>query len=46
VGELPGEVIASMHSLSVTNLEELGEALLDFTGIDDLVHWLEANRAE
>jgi len=46
VGELPGEVIASMQSLSVTNLEELGEALLDFTGIDDLVHWLEANRAE
>ncbi len=44
VGELPEETIAEVQALSVTQLEELGEALLDFTGIDDLLHWLEANQ--
>ncbi len=44
VGELTEEAIASVQSLNVTQLEELGEALLDFTQIDDLLHWLEANR--
>ncbi len=31
VGELPSGVIASVQDLNVTQLEELGEALLDFT---------------
>jgi len=44
VGDLSEETIASVQSLNVTQLEELGEALLDFTQIDDLLHWLEANR--
>jgi len=44
VGELPEETIVSVKALNVTQLEELGEALLDFTGIDNLTHWLEANR--
>ena len=50
VGELPGnanrevsEAIASVQALTVTQLEELGEALLDFTAIEDLLNWLEAN---
>ncbi len=46
LGELPPEAIASVQSLNVTQLEELGEALLDFTGVDDLVHWLQANPVE
>ncbi len=46
VGELPTETIASAQALSVTQLEELGEALLDFTKIEDLSLWLEANRPE
>jgi hypothetical protein len=43
VGVLPEKVLTSVQSLGVTQLEELSEALLDFTGIDDLLHWLEAN---
>ncbi|MDF5722687.1 MAG: DUF4351 domain-containing protein [Rhizonema sp. PD37] len=46
VGELSQETRVTVQSLSANQLGELGEALLDFTGIDDLVHWLEANRAE
>ncbi len=46
VGELSEETIASVQSLKVNQLEELGEALLDFTGLDNLLNWLEANRAE
>ncbi len=46
VGELSEETITSVKALNVTQLEELGEALLDFTVSDDLLHWLEANRAE
>ncbi len=37
-------MIASVQSLSVTQLEELGKAVLDFTAIQDLRNWLEANR--
>ena len=44
VGELSEEMIAFIQALNVTQLEKLGEALLDFTQIDDLLHWLEANR--
>lgn len=46
MGELSEETITSVKALNVTQLEELGEALLDFTVSDDLLHWLEANRAE
>ncbi|MBA3921558.1 MAG: DUF4351 domain-containing protein [Nostocaceae cyanobacterium] len=46
VGELPSETIASVQSLTVTQLEELGVALLDFTGVDDLVRWLGTNQPE
>ena len=46
VGELSFGVIASVQALNVAKLEELGEALLDFTGIDDLLQWLEADRPE
>ncbi len=46
VGALPEDLSTSVQSLNVTQLETLGEALLDFTGIEDLVHWVEANRSE
>ncbi|MFK0729894.1 MAG: DUF4351 domain-containing protein [Gloeotrichia echinulata HAB0833] len=32
-----------MESLALTQLESLGEALLDFTSIEDLFNWLQAN---
>ncbi len=43
VGELPEEVRGRIQTLSLEQLEALGEALLDFTAIEDLLNWLEAN---
>jgi predicted transposase YdaD len=40
VGELPQTVRSRVESLSLKQLEELGEALLDFTSLDDLQGWL------
>ncbi len=45
VGELPQEVQERIQSLSLEQLEALGEALLDFTGLEDLLSWLEENPA-
>lgn len=44
VGELPQEVRGRIETLSLEQLEALGEALLDFTTIKDLLNWLEANQ--
>ena len=44
VGELPQEVRGDIQTLSLEQLEALAEALLDFTGIEDLLNWLEANQ--
>ena len=43
VGEFPQSVRESIQSLSLKQLEALGEALLDFIGLDDLLAWLAAN---
>jgi Domain of unknown function (DUF4351) len=43
MGELPQSSREHIQSLSVNQLEMLGEALLDFTGLDDLLAWLAAN---
>ena len=40
VGELPELVVRQVGDLSLEVLEELGEALLDFSGMDDLERWL------
>jgi hypothetical protein len=40
-GELQDSLLATLDGLSIDNLDQLGEALLDFTSIDDLTHWLE-----
>ncbi len=42
VGELPQEVREKVESLPLEQLENLGEALLDFTSLADLQAWLEA----
>ncbi len=42
LGELPQEVRSVVLGLSLSMLEELGEALLDFTSVADLQTWLEA----
>jgi predicted transposase/invertase (TIGR01784 family) len=43
VGTLPAGVEAQVQALELPKLEALGEALLDFTGMDDLVGWLQGN---
>ncbi len=39
VGELPQEVLNRIETLSLEQLENLGEALLDFQAIADLETW-------
>ncbi|WP_416674908.1 Rpn family recombination-promoting nuclease/putative transposase [Egbenema bharatensis] len=42
VGEIPVEVQEQIRHLGIPQLEALGEALLDFATIEDLLRWLEA----
>ena len=44
VGEIPEDVIEEIKTLSVEKVKALGEALLDFVDLDDLLRWLRANR--
>ncbi len=41
VGELPQDVRSQIETLSIEQLENLGEALLDFTSMADLLSWLD-----
>jgi predicted transposase YdaD len=41
VGTLPIGVEAQIQALDLPRLEALGEALLDFTGVEDLSNWLQ-----
>jgi predicted transposase/invertase (TIGR01784 family) len=43
VGTLPATVEAQVQALALPQLEALGEALLDFAVLDDLVGWLQGN---
>jgi predicted transposase/invertase (TIGR01784 family) len=40
IGKLTPEMLQHVQTLSLTQLESLGEALLDFTSVDDLEGWL------
>ena len=42
-GILPPEVSAAVIALPLAKLEDLGEALLDFTEVADLINWLQTN---
>jgi predicted transposase/invertase (TIGR01784 family) len=42
LGNLTPKIQAQVSSLSIEKVEALGEALLDFTGMPDLVDWLSA----
>ncbi|QJB26387.1 Rpn family recombination-promoting nuclease/putative transposase [Limnospira fusiformis] len=46
LGSLPETVIGQINQLPLPALEELGEALLDFSEIDDLLGWLERHQPE
>ncbi|QUY46194.1 Rpn family recombination-promoting nuclease/putative transposase [Acaryochloris marina] len=41
IGDIPSETRSQIQSLSLDQLETLGEALLDFTKTADLITWLE-----
>ncbi|KAF3886503.1 DUF4351 domain-containing protein [Tolypothrix bouteillei VB521301] len=45
VGTLPEFLKQRIQTLSTTQLETLAEALLDFTVLEDLLNWLEANQS-
>ena len=40
VGALPEDLQSQVEALPLHQLEEFGEALLDFTGLANLVDWL------
>jgi predicted transposase YdaD len=42
-GKLRDGYIESINSLTISQLEDLGEALLDFTDINDLEQWLKSH---
>jgi predicted transposase YdaD len=43
VGEVDPAMLQQIQGLTLVQLESLGEALLDFTGADDLVAWMQQN---
>ena len=44
VGELSSEVRQNIDNLSIEQLENLGEALLDFSSMVDLENWLKTHQ--
>jgi predicted transposase/invertase (TIGR01784 family) len=44
LGELPESIIQQVNALSIESLEVLGEALLDFSSMDDLQQWFTDDR--
>ena len=46
LGEIPQDLRGRIEELSLTQLENLGEALLDFEQMDDLVNWLEGSQED
>lgn len=43
IGDVPSSIQIQVNALSLTQLESLGEALLDFSEPADLVNWLNGN---
>jgi predicted transposase YdaD len=43
LGKIPSSLIEQIRRLSIEQLENLGEALLDFGSEGDLIQWLEQN---
>jgi predicted transposase/invertase (TIGR01784 family) len=44
VGSVPKRLVAQIQELSLPQIESLGEALLDFTELEDLEAWLNSDR--
>ena len=41
IGEIPHDLADQIRELPIEQIESLGEALLDFQSLSDLVSWLE-----
>ncbi|MBD2340932.1 DUF4351 domain-containing protein [Calothrix sp. FACHB-156] len=46
LGDLPEQLRLRIQTLSLNQLEELSEVLLDFTAIEDLLSWLDTNQGK
>jgi predicted transposase YdaD len=46
VGNVSADLDTQIKTLTLTQLEELGEALLDFSQMGDLVTWMDTNRSQ
>lgn len=42
MGTLPPELMQRVQALDLTQIEALGEALLDFKQVEDLATWLDS----
>ncbi len=45
IGEVSPQLQAQIQSLSTSQIEELSEALLDFSDSGDLIYWLQTHTA-
>jgi len=45
-GVVPAEAMEQLLALSLSELDQLSEALLDFSSTDDLIRWLEKHRPQ
>ena len=41
IGDIPSDLETKVMSLSLSRLEDLGETLLDFNSLDNLIDWLD-----
>jgi predicted transposase YdaD len=46
LGNITPEIRSRVNNLSIEQLESLGEALLDFSQMSDLMDWLDANQID
>ncbi|MGH9837438.1 MAG: Rpn family recombination-promoting nuclease/putative transposase [Blastocatellia bacterium] len=44
LGTVPAEILEQLPALSLSDLDQLGVALLDFKSVDDLIRWLDQHR--
>jgi predicted transposase YdaD len=46
IGTIPTNLATQIQTLSLPQIEALGEALLDFSSLDDLKHWLSPDKPQ
>ena len=46
LGNITSEIRSQVNNLSIEQLESLGESLLDFSQMGDLISWLDTNQID